>query len=96
MGSTYNNYHYLDAYVELDLTFLDTNGNITSEADIMGSSFEWLWLTNVSNQVDFYAYNWTSTDWVHMLSDTQTSPQTDTNNTVFDSLIQMYNRVLRG
>jgi len=85
-GEGYNWFHYIDGYIEWDLSELDTNGNITSRNDFMGSTFQYLWRTNQSNSVAFYAYDWDDTEWDIVANDTQTSFALDTNTTLFDDI----------
>jgi len=48
------------------------------------TGFEYIWRTNISNQVDYYAYDWDDTEWDYFTSDTQTAFATDSNATLFD------------
>jgi len=66
-------YHYIDGYVNIDISDLHLSGEIVSRDDFEILQIDWIWETNISDTVTWYVYDWDSASWDEIDSEIQTS-----------------------
>ena len=71
-----SSYQYdTSGYIEFDYSDLGSSGNITDRSDITDIGLNYRFYSNVSQQIDIYAYDWDSSTWDIL---TSTSPISET------------------